>query len=529
MSDPIANPGTTTTTGAAVHGVDVVAVAGAITATRAQRVLAAAATAFFLIMILGLAIADRVSPPGAHGDLVDEVVTTAGRTAPGLDRSWLFESPPPLPRHPVPPAMLAHWARLPRLEFLCHINEALLTRLWQKGIGLAAVVGPYYPREFDVFTVPDGGINPMFRYPPRATMPDGLTTNAFGFRGPDIAVDKPARTVRIACVGASTTVDSHHFAWSYPELMQHWLDRWAASRRLDVRFEVINAGREAIRSPDIRAIVEYEVLPLAVDYVVYYEGANQCGLGEMLRHVQVQGAFTPAQPPPEVAVDIRGLAAQSGPLLEGLHDHSVNGTRLLRIAGFGTARPEPAKPAQSLVLPAGFDEHAPDLARAAEILEMGTILPDLDAIHRLTEAAGARLVLCSFCWMVQDGLELDLAESRSIYSHLNVTYWPLRYAVMRRLTDLQNRCYATWARAHDVAFLDLAAQMPRDARLSIDAIHTTELGSRLRAWLTFAGLVRLLEADLQSGRLPSPDTHPDAQHPFLRPARHVTAAELDGR
>lgn len=508
------------------HGVAVVD--GDAAGTPAQWPLHVA-TGCFAALLAGLALADRLAPPRATGDLVERVATTAAVSAPSLDPAWLHESPPPLPKHPVPPAMLAAWLKVPQLMFLCRVNEAFLRAMWQPGTGLSTALGPDAPREFDTFRAPDGGPFPAFRYPPGTTLPDGLTTNRFGFRGPDFDLAKPPRTIRIACVGASTTVDAHHFAWSAPELVQHWLDRWAAARGFDVHFEVINAGREAIRSGDIRAIVAQEILPLDVDLVVYYEGKNQCGLSDMLRHVEVTGDYTPGVPPPGLPMDRQALAARTSGALATLRRHSANVRRLLSIAGFGTALPEPEKPAQRLRLPDGLDPLHPDPARAAEVLQLGTILADLDAIRTTCTAAGTRFALASFCWNVDAGMQLDLGEGYSAWSNLNSSFWPLSYANVRALSDLQNRFYADWAAARGVPFLDLAAQMPRDPRLSTDAVHTTELGSRLRGWLLCAGLVRLLEPELRSGALPKPPRAPGGEHPCLLLPRRLGPAELDRR
>ena len=511
----------------ASHGVAVVA-GDERPAGRAQRIALGAATVCFALVVFGFGVADRLLPgPGCAARA--QVVARAAELAPSLAPAWLDESPPPVAKHPVPPAMLALWTKVPQLMFLCEINETLLRALWQPGSGLTHVAGPDAPRQFDVFAAPGGGVFPRYRYPPSTTMPDGLTTNRFGFRGPDLALDKPARTVRIACVGASTTVDSHHFAWSYPELLQHWLDRWAAAKGLDLHFEVINAGREAITSADLRAIVEFEVLPLAVDYVVYYEGANQCGLSDLLRHVQVEGQFTPAAPPHDLPQNLPHLAAAVGTPFAALRTHSPNLRRLLGLSGFGKLAPEPPKPDQSLQLPAGLDPQAPDLARANEFLQLGAMFGDLDAIHAACTKVHTQFVLASFCWLVDGGLQLDLTESHSVYAHLNSTFWPLRYDLIRQLTDLQNRFFAAWATARGVPFLDLANDLPRDPALYIDVVHASELGSRLRAWLTCAGLVRQLEKDLAAGVVPVPDPQADGRHPFLQPAQRLTATELDRR
>jgi hypothetical protein len=499
------------------------------------------ATEVVLRVVGGYRLASlRLQPGWAHGDdvqallatnrdLVDRVLAHARGIAPELDGAWLATSPPPLRKRPVAASMQRALGDPSQLMFLCHVNEVLLRGLWQPGSGLSAVVGPGAPDEFVVFAPKDGSPHPLYRYPPSVTFPDGLTTNAFGFRGPEVAVDKPEHTVRIACVGASTTVDAHHFAWSHAELLPNWLDRWAAARGLAVRFEVLNAGREAIKSPDLRAIVRDEVLPLAVDYVVYYEGANQLGIADMLRTVRVDGAFVPGQPPPGVVPELAGVAPRGGGWLDGVAVWSATGERLRSLFEARSDLPEPVKPPQELAWPTGFDEATPDLAHAAGVAQLAAILRDLDAIRADVQAAGARLVLGSFCWLGDDGLRLNLRENRMAFWHLNSTFWPLRYATIRRLAEVQNRFFAAWARAHGVPFLDLAAGLPRDPRLYTDAFHATELGSRLRAWLVFAGLTRQIAADVAAGVVPVRDRSADRVHPGIGPTRTVTAAELDRR
>lgn len=483
----------------------------------------------FAALVFGLPLADLLRDDGDAAvarALRERVFASARDAAPTLDPAWFELSPPPLPNRPTPPEMLEVWAKAPQLLFLCELNETLLRALWKPGVGLKDALGPGAPDSILAFPSPDGLPFPGYRYPAAVTLPDGLATNNLGFRGPDLAVDKPTRTVRIACVGASITVDGHHFAYSYPELLQTWLDRWAQARGFDVRFEVINAGREAIKSSDVRAIVRHELLPLDVDFVVYHEGANQCGLPEMQKHVELDATATELQAPP---ADLAKLATASSPLLGEARAHSTLLRRGLGVLGFGKQQPEPAKPAQTLRLPPGLDEQNPDPAAAGPFLQMGMVLADLAQMQQACKQAGATLVVTSFPWFCTPGARLATHERHSIYTHLNVTFWPLSYESIRRLTDLQNRVLLAWADKNGAPAIDVAAGLPRDPSLFIDAYHTTEPGSRLRAWLVAAGLIPLLERELTAGTLPRADRQPDAAHPGLPPARRLTAAELDRR
>ncbi len=62
--------------------------------------------------------------------------------------------------------------------------------------------------------------------------------------------------------------------------------------------------------------------------------------------------------------------------------------------------------------------------------------------------------------------------------------------------------FAEYARAHDLAFIDVARLMPFDPDLFIDAIHNSYAGERLRAWVFLQGLVPIVERHLKSGAWP---------------------------
>lgn len=469
--------------------------------------------------------------PAAALDLAPDLVTAFsgrwGRPRPDVDPAWLRTSPAPLPPQPPlgKPAMPQH-------DWLLHYyvtNGALLRAMWVKGQGLPMLPGLALPDEFTVFDPPGGKITPRYRYPASRTLPTGLVLNSFGFRGRDLTVDKPARTVRIGFVGASTTVEAHALPHSAPELVEHWLTLWAAAKGLDVRFQTLNAAREAIQSPDLRAIVEDELLPLEIDYLVYYEGANQFQPATLARHVRVDGAYELAKPPPGLVGTFDDTANADSTWLDGLAAYSAAARYLRSALQRGERLAEPPKPPQQSTLSPELLAAEFPLDRAAGVLELTAIGADLDAIRGAVEGAHARLVLSTFWWLAQDGMTCDPVWGRNVHVHLNRAYWPFRYSIVRDLAALQNRFYAAWAKARGVDLVDIAGALPQDERLAIDAIHHNELGVRLKAWLFFVQLLPVIERDLASGHLPVADRHADAVHPNLGPTRSVRRAELDGR
>lgn len=443
--------------------------------------------------------------------------------AAAMDPAWFAVTPQPVPKQPLPAEMAANFAAGYFDMFNYQWNELLLRSLWVVGKGPSIAQDMPHPDAFWVFAPIDAAsVHPRYRFPQSVTLPSGVTLNALGFRGREISVDKPTGVVRIACVGASTTVDDHQVAFSYPELLEGFLDAWAQHKGLGVDFEVLNAGCEGYSSTDIAETVRHYLLPLAVDYVVYYEGANQLQMPHVMRHLRVDGE-TPPKPPKTGFLDAKDAAHGDN---QWLYQHLAAARRLQTVLAGRTPIGEPQKPPQHLELPQGLEDDV-DLARAGEVLALGTILADLDRIRADTEAAGVQLVMTSYRWFVREGLAVHPVTGSRIWGQLNDDYWPASYASMRQLADLENRWFAAWAKARSVPFLDVAAVMPDDERLHTDAIHKTAIGSRCHAWAVAALLIPQLERDLAAGTVPKPDTHVDTRHPNIPPMRRKSYAEFD--
>lgn len=476
---------------------------------------------------------DANTDPGAAGRLLDfhaevtaPVVAASVQDRGDLDAAWIRSSPAPLAHPPTPDELARRFAQHREWLFLYEINAAFLKSLWVPGQGIPLLAGLALPDSFTVFDAPGGSATPRYRYPASVTLPTGMVTNRLGFRGRELAPQREQGVVRIGFVGASTTVEAPRLPHSAPELVEHWLNLWAAARGHAVRFETLNAAREAIASPDIRAIVEQELLPLDVDRIVYYEGANQFTPAVLDQHVEVEGAYELAAPPPGL-VGTFDEAAPAGARTwsEAICTYSAVATALRSLGRGREVLVEPAKPTQSIQLPPGVGPASFDLAQAGSVLQLGAILGDLDAIRTAAAPRGAHVVVVTFCWLARLGLQLDGLYGRNAFIQLNRAYWPFQYATIRTLADVQNRGLEAWARDRGVAVIDLASQLPMDERLYIDAIHHSETGVRLKAWLLFCALTKQLEADLASGVLPRPAQQ--AQPPARTAPRTVTRADLD--
>ncbi|MDP1749002.1 MAG: hypothetical protein Q8L22_06065, partial [Reyranella sp.] len=304
----------------------------------------------------------------------------------------------------------------------------------------------------------------------------------------------------------------------------HWLNLWAASKPLDVRFEVLNAGRESINSIDIEAIVRQEVLPLRPDLVVYYEGANQFDLRTVAPSLPKPDPFArPAAAAPEpVVLRWLGEFALVRRVRALLRSADAPAGSSGRGSGGGGEWP---KPDYDLIWPAGLDETDPDIGRADLPVNLSTILGNLDGIRAATQAAGGELALASFVWLVKDGMMLNPIRHKAILEYLNRGYAPFRYRDLERMAAFENRVFAKYALAHRLAFLDVARLMPRDPDLFVDAIHNTQTGVRLKAWVVLQELLPLVERHLANGTWPKAD--PGAGMPAWHPAFAVPPRSLE--
>jgi hypothetical protein len=416
--------------------------------------------------------------------------------APGVSADWFVESLPPLPnRTQASGPALARFRDFERRRLFAPQAEYVWNRAFVESERCRTngrLSG--FPPTVEAFASPSGEPFPRYRFPASTTTVAGLVTNQFGMRGRPLELVKPPHTIRIAFVGASTTVDFHYFAYSYPEFVEYWLNRLAESAHWGVRIEIINAGREAVGSRDIAAIVRYEVLPLDPDLILYYEGSNQFLITD-----QILRPFIPSRaeldPKDEIVKPrlpewlLRRFA------LARLADRALN-----RFQSVG----EPRKPSYRLVWPAGVKENDPDPMHPNLPLQLTQVVRDLESIRADANEVGAQFVLGSFEWLVSDGLALSPTRHAGIYRQLNTFLWPLRYGDARRLTDFQNRVYRNYAASHNLFFVDVAGRMPQAPDLFLDAIHTTEVGSRVKAWVVLQQIAPWLKQRIDAGSLPRP-------------------------
>ena len=100
-----------------------------------------------------------------------------------------------------------------------------------------------------------------------------IKINSLGFRGDEFARIKPANTIRVAVLGASTTfnaeVSSNDATWP------HRLQELLQADYPGIRVEVVNAAVGGYVAADNLKSLRSRVLPLSPDLVIYYEANNE--------------------------------------------------------------------------------------------------------------------------------------------------------------------------------------------------------------------------------------------------------------
>jgi lysophospholipase L1-like esterase len=122
-----------------------------------------------------------------------------------------------------------------------------------------------------------------------------VTTNSLGFRGPEIQVPKPAGTIRIAFLGASTTwcaeVSSNDMAW--PHIATEGLRRAFPG----TAFDYVNGGVPGYVVSSSLKNLQYRVAPLQPDVIVIYHATNDLSV-ELRELAAAKGVTRSAQVEP---------------------------------------------------------------------------------------------------------------------------------------------------------------------------------------------------------------------------------------
>lgn len=285
-----------------------------------------------------------------------------------------------------------------------------------------------------------------------------ITINTLGFRGDEIAVEKPPRTIRIAAVGASTTfcaeVSRDEATW--PSQLQQRL----RVAHPDIGIEVINAGVPGYGVAESHRNLIGRVLPLNPDIVIYYEANN------------------------DLAVDSRALASDRG-LLSTSNESVVrflSTYSLLFDLVYKNAR----------ILLAGRDTRSGKLDALPDDLP-ARYIGELDQMHRALSERGVQMVMSTFF------VKYRRSQSRATQiRNASISFYYMPWMTIDGLLqgiDLYNDAVVGYAESHGVPVVADRDSIPGDDRHFADWAHFADegaaaMGDRFARFLDERGLIR---------------------------------------
>ena len=290
-----------------------------------------------------------------------------------------------------------------------------------------------------------------------------IETDSRGFRSPEVAVPKPAGTVRLAFVGGSTTFCGQ--ASSNERTWPHLVCEGLRDAFPGVRFDYVNAGVTGNRVEDSLLALEHRIRAVEPDVIVLYHAAN------------------------DLATDTAELARAAGIAVpeEGRRDTLLERVSLLwKLVGknrrFQAAQEQGRSPNAKLALDeaarerlaGAFGERLDRLVRRAGELAPLVVLPTFLTKFRAEQAPGERLanLVQSFTFMPYLTPEATLAA----YAAYNT-------AIVR-------------VAGAEGALLVAGGVPPGDDAHFADSVHFTEVGCAAMAR-------RVLEALRGDPRLPA--------------------------
>ena len=285
-----------------------------------------------------------------------------------------------------------------------------------------------------------------------------IDINSLGFRSDEIAREKPAGTIRIACLGGSTTfcAEASSNLATWPQRLGELL----RERYPEQKIEVINAAIPGCSLAGSLENLRRRVLPLEPDIVIVYHAHN------------------------DMKLDTRELA-----IAQGLEADAEHHRGLLSVLGRYSLLADLLQKNLSIV-------YAQDAGPTAKL---DGLPPDLCArftgllseLHDLLAEREVELVLSTFVAKIRpdQGREEQLANAG-----LSLFYMPwLSVDQLAQGLELYNRAILDFGRENGVPVL-ADTSIPPDSKHYVDGIHFTDAGcermaQRFHAHIEALGLI----------------------------------------
>ncbi len=292
-----------------------------------------------------------------------------------------------------------------------------------------------------------------------------IKINSLGFRGEEITQPKPRRTLRIACLGASTTfctgVSSNEAAW--PHVLQERLQK----KHPEIAVQVINAGVGGWGIADTRDNLCQRVLPLEPDLVILYHANN------------------------DLARDTRKLAQERG--LIGAEEGNISPT-VKFLSSYSLLFDLVYK--NSKILLGRFDKKSGKLNGIPKDLPK-RFRAELEAIHDELHSRHIPFVLATFITKYRRDQErsVQLANADVAFYY---TPWMSIDDLLDGM-DYYNAAIVKFARSRGVPVVEDRDYIPPDSKHFVDCIHLADDGCSLLAdrFLRFLEEKKLLESAIE--------------------------------
>ena len=277
--------------------------------------------------------------------------------------------------------------------------------------------------------------------------------NALGLRGPERTVEKAPGTLRVLCVGGSTTfgagIVGDENTW--PARLEEQLSRL----RPDRRFEVWNAGVPGYTTAENVIYLSLRLIDFHPDVVVLYEGYNDF---KPNRHPGFRGDYAHWRN--------RAVVPQR-PLLDNLRLYTKLRSLIRRLRPKGDA--EVTDPGTGLKLQR-FD--------SVDEEGIGIFKRNLETMIAVTRSAGALPVLATYA---HPCTEANLQARPGQFDYLREFLPGLTFSGVMQAFDRHNEAIREVSRAREVILADAALNLPPDPDLFVDHVHFNARGAGLFA------------------------------------------------
>lgn len=308
-----------------------------------------------------------------------------------------------------------------------------------------------FPFYHDYKTFSHDNYYPRFLLKPSSYYKDKkpiFSVNLLGFRSTkDFSINKPQGTIRIVCLGESTTQGITEDGTTYPEQLELTL----REAYPDKMIEVINAG---ISRTHVRDHIEYFKLKLKhldPDILIYYGGYNSFGLHHFYSGVCEDEVWK------RNACWISTLPFPMKWLMVYSAYFRMRGEQL-----YSSYKPPPTF----------FQLNADrDLIRR-------NFSDDLNLLVETVQSEGVEVILSSFVLLRKGSREIKYEEHPSLFKHVNHYNYPLAPSDLRKAFHRLNDQVRKVAVDNRVHFIDLEASFPMEFENFIyDDLHFSARGN----------------------------------------------------